>query len=361
MQKFILILSLCLLEPTIASAQSLDKLLNRAHGYLDARAALNRSEMGKYAPADKRTSFLERQPPPMTKAKIDGLDFDADPKTVYVRYSATFTIKDVGPVPTQVREPWIWDGKEWFLKLEDFGNVFEITKNNSATAPQQAALPLELAVARIDFGKHTQGEIVRQVVNFKSNRDTFQTFRQNETPGLLITGPTWSSKEEGQLEVVLDTTLLASNVNYSVELDASGWQSQKAKARLTVTAEIEPRLRFSQMPGIIDPAVGGTAEIQIENLSNTTFKPTSLVLSNPAYQVSDYGPNLVAPGQTLKIVIAYQPQPEPTGVALTVQTSPAALAKPNFVLPINVKLPNSQGAGPTKEELDEIIRRERGK
>jgi hypothetical protein len=361
MQKFILILSLCLLEPALGSAQSLDKLMNRAHGYLEARAALNRTEMGKYAQADKRTSFLQRTPPPMSKAKIDGLDFTTDPKTVNVRYSATFTLDNVGDIPTQVREAWLWDGKDWFLKLEEIGNIFEMTKNknNPAAAPEVKPFTFELATSKIDFGKHTQGEVIKQVVEFKSNQDTFHTFTQNDTPGLLVTGPTWLSKETGQLEVVLDTTLLSANVNYSAELDLTDWHGQKTKARLAVTAEIEPRLRFTQNPKIVDPAKAGTLEIQIENLSTATFKPTSLVLSNPAYQISDYTPNLVGPGQTLKIVIAYQAQPEPTGVALTVQTSPAALAKPNFVLPINVKLPVSQGAGYTKEELDEIIKKAR--
>jgi hypothetical protein len=358
MQKFILFLSLCLLKPAIGSAQSLDKLMNRAHSYLEARAALNRTEMGKYAQANKRTSFLERTPPPMSKAKIDGLDFTNDSKTVNVRYSATFTIDNVGNIPTQVREAWIWDGKDWFLKLEEIGNLFE-TKNNPGAAPEVKSFPFELATSKIDFGKHTQGEVIKQVVEFKSNQDTFHTFTQNETPGLLVTGPTWLSKETGQLEVVLDTSLLSANVNYSAELDVTDWHGQKTKARLAVTAEIEPRLRFIQNPKIVDPAKGGTLEIQIENLSTTAFKPTSLVLSNPAYQISDYTPNLVGPGQTLKIVIAYQPQPEPTGVALTVQTSPAALVTPIFVLPINLKLPVSQGAGYTKEELDEIIKKAR--
>jgi hypothetical protein len=209
----------------------------------------------------------------------------------------------------------------------------------------------------VDFGRHVQGKILKRTIDFKSDKENFQTFRQNELKGLIVTDVTWISNGAGHLEVVLDTTLLSTTVNYPVVLEAISYQSQKTVAKLEVKAEIEPRLRFSQTPEIIDPAVAGTAEIQIENLSNVSFRPTSLVLPNPAYKVSDYGPRVVAPGEKLKIEVTYEAQPNPSGVAMNVETSAAVLAKSGFVLPLNVKLPVTQDIGYSKEQLDEIMRK----
>src|SRR5262249_41853471 len=149
-------------------------------------------------------------------------------------------------------------------------------------------------------------------------------------------------------------TLMNSSVNYRVQLEINGTgEYQKTLAKFEVTAEIEPRLRFSQTPEIIDPIKGGTAEIEIENLSSVSFKPASLILANTAYEISDYTPAVVAPGKTLKVSIKYQPQPNPLGVALEFVTSPAVLTKPYISFPLNVKLPSSQEPAYTKEQLDE--------
>lgn len=294
----------------------------------------------------------------MSKPKIEGFEFTSDPKTVYVLYSATFMIQDVGPVSARVREPWNWDGKDWFLEIKDTGNPFAAAKA-APTSPPANTLPFELSIAKIDLGKHVQGEIVRRTIDFKSDQDRFGAFRHNELKGLQVTGPIWTSKQTGQLEVALDTTLLDAGVSYPVELEISGWQSPKTLAKFEVTAEIEPRLRFSQTPEIIDPATGGTIEIQIENLSNISFKPVSLVLTNTAYQVSDHTPGTIAPGKTLKLSISYQPQVNPLGVAVNVGTSPAVVVNPNFVVPLNVKLPVPHDFAYTKEEIDEMIKRTR--
>src|SRR5262249_39064205 len=137
-------------------------------------------------------------------------------------------------------------------------------KKGAPPSPASAAtneLPFELSVNKLDLGKHAQGEIVRRTISFKSDKDRFAAVHINEFKGLSVEGPTWSPDGIGQLEVVLDTTLLAQDVRYPVELQIDGWQSQRVKASFELTAQIEPRLRFSQTPEIIDPATSGTAEI----------------------------------------------------------------------------------------------------
>src|SRR6516164_9395347 len=116
MKKIILLIVWFVLILPNASAQSLDKLLGRAQRYLVIRAAGNKVEMQRYVPVDKRNELLNRTPPDMSNPKLEGLDLTDDPKTVYVVYSATFLIKDVGPFHARVREAWNWDGKDWFVE-----------------------------------------------------------------------------------------------------------------------------------------------------------------------------------------------------------------------------------------------------
>ena len=364
MRKFIFITVFCLASSLTASAQNLDKLVTTAQRYLQARGSGSKRQISQFAVPEQRDEFLERNPPLITNAHIDKLEFTKDPKSVYVVYTGTFAIQEAGGlVSIQNREEWVWNGKDWFLKLPKIaGSVAEglFGKNDAPTSSGSDTtneLPFVLSVNKIDLGKHPQGEIVRRTISFKSDKDRFAGFRNNEFKGLSILGPTWTPDGMGQLEVVLDTTLITQDVRYPAQLEITGWQNQKSKASLELTAQIEPRLRFLQTPEIIDPATAGTAEIQIENVSNTPFKPTSLVITNKAYEISDYTRGMIEPGKTLKIVVSYQPQPNPTGAVLNVQTSPSALANPKFVLPLNVKLPFSTGAGYTKEELEEILRR----
>jgi hypothetical protein len=360
MKKIILLIAWFVLILPNASAQSLDKLLGRAQRYLVIRAAGNKVEMQRYVPVDKRNELLNRTPPDMSNPKLEGLDLTDDPKTVYVVYSATFLIKDVGPFHARVREAWNWDGKDWFVESKNLGSPLQGAAATTTNRPPENPLPFELSVDKFDLGKHVQGEVVTQTIDFKSDRTRFSAFRHNELKGLEVTGPTWTSKESGQLEIVLDTTLLDASVSYPVELEILDSTWRKSQVKFQVTAEIEPRLRLSQTPEIIDPMIGGTVELRIENRSKVSFKPVSLILTNRAYQISDYTRSSIAPGETLKISITYQPQTDPLGVALNVAMSPAVLPRPNFVLPLNLKLPSSQEApGYTKEQLDEIIRRAR--
>lgn len=364
MPKFIFITVFCLASSITASAQNLDKLMTTAQRYLQARGSGSKRQISQFAVPEQRDEFLERNPPLITKAHIDKLEFTNDPKSVYVVYTGTFAIQDAGGFVTiQNKEQFVWNGKDWFLKLPDISNsvlsgLFGPRKDAPPSPPSTTnELPFELTVNKIDLGKHPQGEIVKGTIAFKSDKERFSSFRNNEFKGLSVTGPKWTSDDMGQFEVVLDTTLLTEDVRYPVELEISGWQSQRLKASFELTAQIEPRLRFSQTPEIIDPATAGTAEIQIENISSTSFKPTSLVPTNTAYQISEYTRGSIEPGKTLKIVLSYQPQANPTGAALNIQTSDTVLAEPNFVLPLNVKLPFSTGAGYTREELEEILRR----
>ncbi|HEY2383228.1 MAG TPA: hypothetical protein VGK48_18795, partial [Terriglobia bacterium] len=85
--------------------------------------------MARFVPVNKRPLFLEGNPPPMSKAQLEGFDFTSDPKTIIVRYTATFTLPEVGPVTAPVREPWTWDGKEWFIKVDDTGRPFPTTNS----------------------------------------------------------------------------------------------------------------------------------------------------------------------------------------------------------------------------------------
>ena len=362
MRKVILVLLQSILV-TSAFGQDLTKLQDRAKRLLALRSAGNKSDAVQYVEASKRNAFLDRNAPPMSDPRLVALEFTDDPKVMTVAFRATFAVAGAGSFPLTVRESWIWNGKDWFLRIEDSGSPFDVGKSAAGTAPVKPMV-FELAATKIDLGKHIQGEIVKRTLDFKSDKDSFLAVYPQEFPGLSIKNtPVWTSNDTGQLEVTLDTALLSQNVNYVVDLQAVSWAQQKIHAKFELTAEIDPRLRFSQVPELLNPAKsGGTAEIHIQNLSQTPFKTLSILSTNDAYQITNDVPDVIAPGETLILVVAYPQQPNPVGAALYFKISEPLLAgRSSFVVPLNTALPATGSVGYTKEELEEILRKSKEK
>jgi hypothetical protein len=338
-------------------AQSLDKLTDRARHVLALRVNGNKSEAVRYFEPASRNDFLDRKPFPMSNVQVTGLELTDDAKMVYVVFKATFTAPDFGPFQATVREPWIWDGKDWFLRLPAVGNPFDAFKTPAAAPLPAEPAPFELQVRDFAFGKHVQGEVIKRTVEFKSDLGRVYSIRAPELPGLFVSSPVWTSKEGGALQLALDTTLLSQNVDYTVNLEISDSQERKTNASLHISAEIEPRLRFSQTPDPVEPLKAGVTTVRIENVSGTAFKPLNIISTNPAYKLGDDVPKVVEPGQSMNLTITNDPQPEPTGETLNITISDGILAgSSTFVLPLHVNLPVSRGAGYSKEELEQILR-----
>jgi hypothetical protein len=291
----------------------------------------------------------------LLEARMLGLEFSADSKTVLVVFQATMMVPEVGVVTRTGREPWVWDGKDWFLRLEDQENPFIASRNHAAAAALKP-VRFELSSQTLDLGSHVQGEIVRTTIDFKATQEAILGIRVTELPGLTIV-PDWTSSEGGRIELALDTSLHPESINQRAELHIVDLAQLVTRIPITITAAIEPRLRFAQSPQILNPTQAGMAEIRIENLSDTPFELTSASPTNERYHITNYTSGKIAPGQSLIITLAYDAQRQPIGTELNIKLSEPLLTKPDFNLPLNIRLAPVSAPGYTKDQLDDLVRK----
>jgi|RhiMetdeSRZDD1v2_1073273.scaffolds.fasta_scaffold72554_3 hypothetical protein len=357
-RKSVFVLFLSLFLGGLGFGQDLNRLQGRAQKLLELRSPIdiNKTAAAQYIEAPYRQQFLESRPFPMTDAQVVGLEFSSDPKLVYVIFKAKVILPQIGPVPRTGREPWVWDKKDWFLRIEDLGNPFLESKN---APPVRAAkpLPLEFSPTRLDLGKHTQGEVLKGSLSFKSDKEQISLFRLADLPGLSFDAPVWKSNEEGQIDFQLDTALFFQDVHYVAEFEVDGVEAQVTHAAFELVAQIEPRLKITQEPSVIDPTATGPVEIRIENLSNAPFSFKSVFLASDSYRVVKEPPDTVSPGQTAIIAYLHTPQDPPIGAQLNLELSEPVVGKRRLTFPLKVKMPEPVRPGYTREQLDEIVRR----
>jgi hypothetical protein len=346
---------------TSSFGQDLNRLYDRAQKLLSLRS-IDKSPLAKktdaapYIETKSRDRFLELNPFPMQDARVSGFEFTNDPKLVYVLFKANVVLPELGhPVPRVGKEPWVWDKKDWFLTLPD--EEVQLPPDGAPKPP--SGIPFDLAQNHVDLGKHVQGDVVRQTLKFKSDKDAILLLRSSDNlPGLSVSGPDWKSKEEAELQVVLDTVLLSKDVSYTVALEIQGSEGQRLHSSFDLTAQIEPRLRITQVPEIIDPSKSGTVEIEMENLSKEGFQfMLPLTPTNPEYQIVGSVPEGIEPGQTVKLKLKYDAQPEPLGAQIALKLSRPVVGRDFFGFPFKINFPVSGALMPTKEQLEEIIRK----
>jgi hypothetical protein len=287
---------------------------------------------------------------------VVGFEFRPDPKVVYVIFKAMVVLPQIGPVPRTGREPWVWDKKDWFLRIEDFVNPF-LESKNAPSVPFAKPLPLEFSPKRIDLGKHPQGEVLKGSVSFKSDREQISLFRLADLPGLSFDAPVWKSNEEGQIDFQLDTALFFEDVQYVAEFEVDGVEHQVTRAAVDVVAQIEPRLKITQEPPVIDPAATSNVEIRIENLSGAPFSFKNVFLASDSYRLVKEPPDTVNSGQTVTIAYIHTPQAQPIGAQLNLELSEPIVGRRRLTFPLKVKMPEPVRSGYTREQLEEIVRK----
>src|SRR5262245_5319596 len=152
MDRAVLLISLTLTISASALGQDLNRLQSRAQKALSLRSSLNvdKSQVTPYIESKSRQQFLEGRPFPISDAHMTGLEFTDDPKLVYVIFRAKVLLPEIGSVPRTGREAWVWDNKDWFLRLEDAGNPFAVFAQNKAPESRSAKpVPFELSTDRI--------------------------------------------------------------------------------------------------------------------------------------------------------------------------------------------------------------------
>jgi hypothetical protein len=351
---------LSLMVTAAGYSQDLNRLQARAQKLLDLRSSLksNKSAAAQYINMPDRPEFLETNPLPMQDAKVVGLEFTDDPKLVYVVFKAKVVLPDIGAVPRTGREPWVWDKKDWFLHIEEAGDPFAALRNTTApSAPPVKPLPFEFVTTHVDLGKHVQGEILKGVVEFKSNHQDVFLFRPAELPGLSFGAPVWKSNEEGQIEFQLDTTIISEDVKYEPEIEVDGYEHQRTRRAFELVAQIEPRLRFTQVPPLVEPTKAGQVEIRMENLSNIPFSFKTVFMTNDSYHLVKDPPDMVRPGETTTFTFTYDGKAEPQNAQLQIELKDSIVGKRGMIFPLRINLPAPVVPGYTREQLEEFIRK----
>jgi hypothetical protein len=327
-----------------ALAQNLDRLPDRAQQLLTLRSTLkiDKQKAVQFLVRENRQEFLESNPLPMSDAKVTGLEFTNDKKLVYVIFTAKVFLPEIGPVPRTGKESWVWDKSNWFLRLDEGGDFTTLAQGQN-TKIDATPLPLTLSPSHIDLGKLVQGQIVKGSLEITSNRDEIRVFRPADLPGLTMSNPVWESKEKGRVDFVFDTALMFEDVHFKSEVAADGYEAQHVSAVFELSAQIEPRLKITQTPPLLDPFREGSVEISIQNASKTPFRFIEETVTNPEYHLSGNLPPVIAPGDTVKLTLSYGAQGEPTGAQLNLRFSEEVLAGGrNMTFPLQIKFPQLQ-------------------
>jgi hypothetical protein len=319
-----------------AFGQDLNRLQSRAKALIALSVAGNKAQAASYVEPAKRDQYLAADTIRMAEGRFVGLEFTDDPKLVYATYVVTLILPEVGRMNATPRVPWVWTGKDWFVRIDNAEPVFN---QSLKPAVLREDLPFELTSKVIDFGKHTQGEILKQTLNFRADKErTELVLPKTDVPGLLVSSPVWISNESGHVDLTLDTTLWTKDGNFKLDFEATGFEQEKTRAEVELKAQIEPRLLFSQIPEIVDVTKSGAVDVIIENVSQIPLTPTSIQTSHPQFKIESDVPKSIAPGETLKMHVVYEAQPEPVAASIYFRTAQPVLAAPGFQIPIHVKL-----------------------
>jgi hypothetical protein len=142
------------------------------------------------------------------------------------------------------------------------------------------------------------------------------------------------------VDFVFDTALMFEDVHYKGELAVDSYEAQHVSAPFELSAQIEPRLKITQTPSLLDPFKDGSVEISIQNASKIPFRFIEETLTNPDYRLSGDLPPVIAPGATVKLIVSYNAQAEPTGAQLNLRFSEEVLAgRRNMTFPLRIRFP----------------------
>lgn len=320
-----------------AFGQDLNRLPARARALLTASVAGHKVEAAAFVEPAKREQYLSTNAIQVAEGRFISLEFTDDPKLVYAVYDVSLILPEVGKIKATPHVPWIWTGKDWFVRIDDAQPLFR--QNPKPAAPIEN-LPFEFTSKEIDLGKKIQGEILKQTLDFRSDkRRVALVLPKTDIAGLFIGTPVWTSNESGHLDLTLDTTLLNKDLNFTLEVEAAGFEQEKTRAKVDLKAQIEPRLLFSQTPQVVDITKRGSVDIAIQNVSQIPLTPLSIQTSHPSFRIVSDVPKSIAPGETLKMHIVYEAQPEPLGVSIYFRTAEPVLARTSFSVPLNIQLP----------------------
>ena len=349
--------------------QDLDTLQDRVQGLWNALTSSESLRALDYVEEASRARFLEREPDNVMTASVVGLEFTDDPSVVSVQVRTTVMLAQLGGVERVSSEVWIWDGGNWFLRIPEGGmeTPFGGTAAFGERPPraERDRLPrIEFLVDALDLGHHVQGAQTEGALPFRLESGTIRSIRPSgalgSIPGLDFGAVEWVDEENGRLPYTWDTTLVSADVEEVVAFSVRDLGTRQALVPLMIVGDIEPRIRFTQVPDIVDMSKAGSFELIIENISHEPFGVLRTTSQNSDYEFDTAWPELLRPGMSGKVTVRYPAENDPKRISVVVTFRGLVLGQRKVTLkPVLV---GSAKRGYTAEEREEMMRAiERGR
>ena len=364
--SFLIVLTLF---STRAAGQDLGKLQGRVQGLWDALTANEPLRALENVEEASQARFLERKPSNVMTAFLVGLEFTEDPDTVSAQVRTTVMLGQLGPTEMIRSDVWVWDGQDWFLRVPEgipvtpFGRTAASTERlpegKRDNLPRDNSPRIEFLVDVLDLGSHVQGDQVQGSVPFRVLGGSIRSIRTSDAlgsvPGLSFDDPEWVvDGESGRLPYTWDTTLVSTAAEALIVFSVRDRGSKRALFPLMIVGAIEPRIRFTQVPDVVDMSEAGSFELIVENISHQPFGIWSTSSANSDYKFDADWPDTFLPGMSGKVVVSYPAKQAPTRISVMLTFRGLVLGQRRLTLkPVLVE---TEKRGPTAEEREELMR-----
>ena len=355
--KEFLCLTYLLFFTATAQAQSLDRLRERATAFWEQRVAGNQAAYVKFVEPSAADAFRSNRQPQYLSADLAAIEFGAQPNTATVVTKVRLMFPELGEVNREIRDSWIWNGKNWFLRPDVVTPSLVMGKASAPAEPAKADKPLTFVASpsQIDLGKHVQGEVVTARVSFKTDRDRIAQLLPGDLLGVSYGPIEWKDKETGSIELTVDTTLLSQDLIKPLIFRIIDERGKELLKTVPLLVQIEGRIRITQDPPIVDTTKAGTVELSLLNLTDQAIRVTSVTSNNQSFALDPEIKVNVGPQESTKIKLTYAASNVFGGASVAVRFAEPVLGRTIMSIPIEVKEQRTSRPS-TTEQIEEIRR-----
>jgi hypothetical protein len=361
MKKFLLLGSF-LFFTVRADGQSLDRLKERAAAFWTERLAGNQPAYLKFV-EPSGADALRGQQARYLRADLTAIEFGTQPNTATVVTNVRVMLPDLGEVKREIRDVWVWNGKNWFLRPQEVSLSTLLSGGSTPLEAAKALPPLTFvpSPSQINLGKHVQGEVLSAKLSFKTDRDRIGVLLPGDLPGVTYGPIEWKDKETGIVELTIDTILMSQDVVKPLIfkiVDITGKHELLKPVPLLV--QIEGRIDITQNPPIVDPDQSGTVELSLQNLTGKPIRITSVASNNESFVLDPEVKVNVGPQESTTTTLTYSASNNLGGASVAVRFAEAVLGRTTISIPIQIQEHRTSRPPttpqPTPQQMEEIRR-----
>jgi len=348
-----------------ANAQSLDRLKERATAFWTERVAGNQANYLKFVEPSGADVFRSSPQPRYLSADLAAIEFAAQSNTATVVTRVRLILGDLGEIKREVRDSWVWNGKNWFLRPETTTLSSLMSKSASTlAAPSNVDAPLTFVTSpsQIELGKHVQGEVISTRLSFKTDRNRIAQLLPGDLPGVTYGPIEWKDNETGTVELTVDTMLMSEDVVKPLIFRIIDERGKELLKPVPLLMQMQGRLRITQDPPIVDPTQRGSVEISLQNLTDKPIRITTVTSTNESFVLDpELMPN-VGPQETTKVKLTYGATNSFASGSIIVRFAEPVLGKTALGIPIQVKEQRTDRPSmmPTPQQIEDLRRQNPG-